>query len=613
MSDYDVERDSQDLSDAQSIWDSQSDSDSQGINDSQDLSYPQDMSDPHDYSDSQVKSDSQSINASQSVSASKNVKNAKRVKNTRGNRYTRVMTDTEVKKRAWVKNVAIIFLAVMLFLTFFSQTIMNRSLPEVAAQYTTSGSITARIRGSGQVVANETFEVKITGLPRTVSEVPVRLGDNVEIGDMLIRFTGTGTENLDAAEADLRRLERELEELQLELSLSDGRVAAANRAVQAARNYRDDAQRRLNEINFNQAAYNSAQTENTRAQNALTTAQAAATAREYELNVAQAELDALEAAEDAIPGSVDIIALEAARKKAIDAQKAYSLANATLSSAIGVANAAATAFAAQSANRDAFQSATTSLRDAQLSLDNANAELTAAQQSANVNNSLDAIRLREKRREIDDQRAVIAELRETAGSTSITSLVGGIVTSVDIQPGNQAVSDAVLMVIEVVDRGYSISFTVTVAQASRVNIGDQADVDRGWYWRPGEEIRATLINIRNSPQNPMAERILRFNITGDVRSGDQLNLVLAQRSENYNIIVPNSAIRTDTNGDFVLVVVPRTSPLGNRYIATRADVNILARDDTHTAVTGALTGWDFVITTSSAPINPGMQVRLADN
>jgi len=63
----------------------------------------------------------------------------------------------------------------------------------------------------------------------------------------------------------------------------------------------------------------------------------------------------------------------------------------------------------------------------------------------------------------------------------------------------------------------------------------------------------------------------------------------------------------------VLVVMSRSSPLGNRYIATRVDVNILASDDTNTAVSGALTGWDFVITTSTAPIDPGMQVRLVDN
>ena len=44
------------------------------------------------------------------------------------------MTEQKVKNRGWVKNVAIIFLAVMLVLTFFSNTIMNASLPEAAVQ-----------------------------------------------------------------------------------------------------------------------------------------------------------------------------------------------------------------------------------------------------------------------------------------------------------------------------------------------------------------------------------------------------------------------------------------------------------------------------------------------
>jgi hypothetical protein len=44
------------------------------------------------------------------------------------------------KRREWVKNAAIIFLSVMLVLTFFSNTFMNYSLPEVAAQYVQSGT-----------------------------------------------------------------------------------------------------------------------------------------------------------------------------------------------------------------------------------------------------------------------------------------------------------------------------------------------------------------------------------------------------------------------------------------------------------------------------------------
>ena len=42
--------------------------------------------------------------------------------------------DNSVKKREWVKTAAIIFLAILLVLTFFSNTIMNATLPEVAAQ-----------------------------------------------------------------------------------------------------------------------------------------------------------------------------------------------------------------------------------------------------------------------------------------------------------------------------------------------------------------------------------------------------------------------------------------------------------------------------------------------
>ena len=79
------------------------------------------------------------------------------------------------KNREWVKNAAIIFLAVLLVLTFFSNTIMNRSLPEVATQMVTSGSVTARVRGTGTVVANGNHEVKAE-TTRVIRSVLVKAG-----------------------------------------------------------------------------------------------------------------------------------------------------------------------------------------------------------------------------------------------------------------------------------------------------------------------------------------------------------------------------------------------------------------------------------------------------
>ena len=95
--------------------------------------------------------------------------------------------------------------------------------------------------------------------------------------------------------------------------------------------------------------------------------------------------------------------------------------------------------------------------------------------------------------------------------------------------------------------------------------------------------------------------------------GQSLNVSVGQKSANYDLIVPTSAIREDSNGKFILIVESKSSPLGNRYVATRVDVEVLASDDTQSAVSGALYGSEFVITPSTQPVEAGKLVRLANN
>ena len=96
-------------------------------------------------------------------------------------------------------------------------------------------------------------------------------------------------------------------------------------------------------------------------------------------------------------------------------------------------------------------------------------------------------------------------------------------------------------------------------------------------------------------------------------TNDVLAEVLAEYEKRGDLIVPNSAIREDSNGKFILIVESKSSPLGNRYVATRVDVEVLASDDTQSAVSGALYGYEFVITTSTQPVEAGKLVRLANN
>ena len=158
--------------------------------------------------------------------------------------------------------------------------------------------------------------------------------------------------------------------------------------------------------------------------------------------------------------------------------------------------------------------------------------------------------------------------------------------------------------------GYSLSFSVTNDQARRLKVGDSATVSN-YYW--GNQVTATLESIKTDPKNPQTNKILNFDVTGDVTAGSEITISVGQKSANYDIIIPNSAIRSDTNGSFVLAVESKSSPLGNRYIARRVEVKVLAEDDMNSAVTADLGFGDYVITTSNAPVKNGDMVRLADN
>lgn len=137
------------------------------------------------------------------------------------------MNEKTTKRREWVKNAAIIFLSVMLVLTFFSNTIMNYSLPEVATQYVQSGSITAKIRGTGTVEASDPYNMIINDT-RVIESVAVKAGDDVEKGDTIFVLENKESEELKAAREELITLETALDNaiLAYETKILDGTLSA---------------------------------------------------------------------------------------------------------------------------------------------------------------------------------------------------------------------------------------------------------------------------------------------------------------------------------------------------------------------------------------------------
>ena len=269
-------------------------------------------------------------------------------------------------------------------------------------------------------------------------------------------------------------------------------------------------------------------------------------------------------------------------------------------------DAAITELKAQVESLEAKQKA---YKDAVTAVEAKQRELETMLAGDDIDKKLDNLTLQSLSLEIEKQEELVEKYQKDSVGAEVHSPVSGVISSISVSAGKKTDPSTALAVIDVVDRGYIIKIPVTNEQAKQVKVGDTAEVTN-YYW--GSDISATLESIAPDPNSGGQKKLLVFRVSGDIDAGTNISLSVGQRSANFDALVPKSAIREDANGKFVLVVTAKSTPLGNRYTATRADVQVLAEDDTSAAVSG-LSANDYVITTSSKPIDPGSQVRMVEN
>jgi multidrug resistance efflux pump len=532
--------------------------------------------------------------------------------------------ETEVKNRAWVKDAAIIFLAVLLVLTFFSQTILNASLTEVATQAVSSGAITAKVRGTGKVVANGSNKVKATGTV-TIAKVMVKTGAEVKTGDVLFVLGAGDSAELETAKEKLYTLEASYNSALASSGVSSHAYDYTN--LNSLKSKLDEAEKARDEAKLLwQAELTTPQEKIDKAYEALKAAETDLKAKQDASDEALKTLkkdvdDAYDTLKKLMEESADQEKIDAAAKAVVAAEEAVNerkdpaylalkQASDTYNTAKNTYDSLTTTGTTASAQYATYLDAQTKYETA---LNNYNLQAASIQDSLYTEGQTYAAKQAELASladQIERQEEKIKKLSGEGDDNVIEAKTNGTVTEINCSSGDTVVKDDILAVIEVPDMGYTVSFSVTNDQARRLKVGDEATISN-FYW--GNEIKATLKSIATDKENPQNKKTLTFDLEGSVTAGSELTVSVGQKSANYDLVVPNSSIRSDKNGKFVLVVEAKNSPLGNRYIAKRVKVDVLAEDDTNSAVSADLTVGDFVITTSSAPIKSGDQVRLADS
>ncbi len=649
-------------------------------------------------------------------------------------------------RKEWVKNAAIIFLSIMLVLTFFSNTIMNYSLPEVATSVIEPGSITAKIRGTGTLTSDDPYKIMIEET-RVISSVAVKAGDTVEKDQVLFYLEDKESDELEAAEKELNELvlafsttllkgeitDQSYQNIQSgNLSSNTGyqtRINEAKAKVEAAKAHEtavkansDSLQKQIDIAGTTSSSSVDKQTAKKNAESELSAAQIRLSAAKEKQLAAKTEANNLET-ENAKYDSVEMLSLSAnSLKIELDEKKdnfnnqqnSIKLQNpdcmtatieeisqryggniyeymAYLNKYIEEKNMPASEFKDKEGNviiindlstiyveyiesKDLYEEAqaaasrkqelisalpavknnvaaadrevidaenyvkevqakikaleneianneagkekqknelTTKKYETDSAVKEAeNAVKKAEEELAQLLTDVSAeLNLGSQNSIIQKKRKEVENLREKSIGSTITAPVAGIVTSVNVTAGEKIDASRELAIMQPEGKGYSMSFSVTTEQAKKVKVGEIAEVQNSWFY---SDIEATLTGIRPEPENANEKKLLVFDVKGDVQAGQSVSLSIGQRSAEYDLLVPNSAVREDNQGKFILIVESKSSPLGNRYMAKRVDVQVLGADDLKTAISAPLFGYEYVITTATQPVEAGKQVRLAE-
>lgn len=553
------------------------------------------------------------------------------------------------KRRELIKTLIIVFLTIMLVLTFFSNTIMNKSLAEITTESVGSGKLVERIKQTGYVESNQSYEVTIEE-GRTVEKIHVKSGQEVKKGDVLFTVNTVGNEALETAEenldtarltyeknllkvepADYTKDNQKIRKLRDELNgliakrdaakANEGNVAAAKEAYKnnsaELKKLGDevsnisDAIKAIDMDDYSEAsveligdltslltAYNKAEASYKEALDAYEKANESGEGTER----AKAEADAKEAEKNAAND-----AYEQSKKTIRDGLSSrMSEAN----SRIEELNIAIENYNSEhgSEKEETYDSLVESVKAKQNELEEAIIDLDKAKRTDSKTEQTEALDLQAEKKALDKLQEKYDKLKKEAESTEIKSKCDGVVRSINVKIDDKITDGTSAAVIDVIDEGYTLTLEdIDVERIKKVKVGTEADIMNNY----SGGITAVLKEIKSSTSGAKKKNLI-FSVSGDVNSGDRLELSIPCGSGTYDAIIPRSALKGPTTDPYVLMVSSKNTPLGNRYYAEKVSVNVEAEDEVSYAVSGGLNRGDYVITAASKSVEPGDQVRMKD-
>ena len=566
--------------------------------------------------------------------------------------------NTNNKKRKWVVKALVIFLVLLALLTFFSNTIMNATIPKVMATYSSRGNLSYTNNASAQAVAENKMEVKAAE-GRVVDKVLKTNYDPVSEGEVIVTLVSSeDNAELESLQTQLQAAIRERDYANRQpatyfdtssytnaIASADEEVARAQEVLNQAQNKDALVAQAQQVINDNQptAVSYTAQVES--ASNTLEQINAQISELESEMEVIESQINVFVAlgtptptptpapGEEVIPAPVPEIpeipegeAGDTTRMDELWAQKVdIEIQISQLESQLGAAqdrlNQASAQLAQVQAVIDESQATIEMAAElptvsaAQNALNMAQSSAASARRTYNealIQAGITQDQAEDARNDRDEQIANLEkQIEDLEAKLEITELVApcsGYIFNMALMEG-ETMLDKNQVVFEVIPENRECTATFTFPASVAQNFYNGMDLTTNSPWISA----CRIVNIKPDPANPRENRIVKCELIGDsIWPGETITVTADRSNANYDNIIASSAVNEDNSGTFVYVLEQSSTPLGEKYTVKRVDVTVEASDGALTAISGNGLEGVMIVTRSEEPLRNGDRVRLED-
>lgn len=180
----------------------------------------------------------------------------------------------------------------------------------------------------------------------------------------------------------------------------------------------------------------------------------------------------------------------------------------------------------------------------------------------------------------------------------------GIVDDIFLKEGEKTTGSDVISIIDENSK-YIFESKIDKEKVKYIKVGDPVKLTLSGKQIPIDNVVIKSINIEADNVKLIAD--IPDNI--DITYGIEGSIKHSFSTDEYNKLIPLSALRSDSGQDYILAVSEKNTVMGKEKVAYRINVTVAEKNDTYAAISSGVDN-EEIITKSNKSITEGDRVRI---